>query len=64
SGFRKQHRTCNHAYVLLVLIPKARSTNRNLSAVFLDLVDAFPSVNQCLFWVQLGASSRQDTPVI
>ena len=45
SGFRKVHRTLNNAFVLRGLVEKARALDRTLCAIFLDITNAFPSVN-------------------
>ncbi len=54
SGFRKLHRTQNPAFVLRALIEKARAMGRSLLVVFLDLKNAFPSVDQPTLWAKLA----------
>ena len=59
SGFRKDHRTLNPAFVLRALVEKARAVHKPLIVVFLDLKNAFPSVDQPTLWAKLprwGAS--------
>lgn len=53
SGFRKGQRTSNNAYILRVAIEKARALRRPLYVVFLDLTNAFPSVDQPTLWTKL-----------
>ena len=48
SGFRRGHQTQNNAFVLRLLWEKARSLGRPLYVLFLDLVNAFPSVDQSM----------------
>ncbi|KAJ8489933.1 hypothetical protein ONZ51_g2645 [Trametes cubensis] len=54
SGFRSGHRTYNNAFILRVAIEKARSLRRTLYVVYLDLSNAFPSVDQASLWAKLA----------
>ncbi|TFK83000.1 hypothetical protein K466DRAFT_450097, partial [Polyporus arcularius HHB13444] len=54
SGFRRLHRTQNPAFILRALVEKARALGRSLIVVFLDLKNAFPSVDQHTLWAKLA----------
>lgn len=63
NGFRKGHRTNNNAFVLRTAIDEARSKDRTLYVLFVDLTNAFPSVNQPTLWRKLHLWGAQG-PVI
>ncbi|GBE82387.1 Ribonuclease H1 [Sparassis crispa] len=59
NGFRANHRTNNNAFILRTAIETARSKGQTLYVAFVDLTNAFPSVDHATLWVklqQLGAS--------
>ncbi|PSR99181.1 hypothetical protein PHLCEN_2v4184 [Hermanssonia centrifuga] len=59
NGFRTKHRTSNNAFVLRSAIEKAASKGQLLYTCFIDLRNAFPSVDQPTLWRKLhnwGAS--------
>jgi hypothetical protein len=53
NGFREKYRTNNNAFVLRCMIERARSEGRTLWVAFLDITNAFPSINRDLLWVKL-----------
>lgn len=59
SGFRKGHRALNSVFVLRTLIDKARRVNRPLYVVYLDLSNAYPSVDQPTLWTKLADLGAQ-----
>ncbi|KAI0348897.1 hypothetical protein OH77DRAFT_1375933, partial [Trametes cingulata] len=54
SGFRHGHHTYNNAFVLRSAIEAARAQGRTLYVVFLDLANAFPSIDQPTLWAKLA----------
>ncbi|EIW60653.1 uncharacterized protein TRAVEDRAFT_119579, partial [Trametes versicolor FP-101664 SS1] len=54
NGFRAGHRTFNNAFILRAAIEKARALGKTLYVVFLDLANAFPSVDQSTLWAKLS----------
>ncbi|PIL27056.1 hypothetical protein GSI_10195 [Ganoderma sinense ZZ0214-1] len=59
SGFRKGHRAINNVFILRTLIDKARHIRRPLYVVYLDLSNAYPSVDQPSLWVKLADAGAQ-----
>ena len=55
NGFREGARTNNNAFVLRAAIEKARSEGKTLYVAFVDLTNAFPSVDQPTLWRKLSA---------
>ncbi len=55
NGFRPRHRTNNNAFVLRAAIDKAQSDGKTLYVAFIDLTNAFPSVDQPTLWNKLEA---------
>ncbi|TFY50289.1 hypothetical protein EVJ58_g11109, partial [Rhodofomes roseus] len=53
NGFREGHRTNNNAFVLRTAIEKARANGKPLYVAFVDLSNAFPSVDQPTMWAKL-----------
>lgn len=53
NGFRAKHRTNNNAFVLRCAIEKAKSEGKPLYVAFVDLTNAFPSVDRATLWVKL-----------
>ena len=59
SSFRKGHRPINNVFALHTLIDKARHLRRPLYVVYLDLSNAYPSVDQPSLWTKLADSGAQ-----
>ncbi|EPS42461.1 hypothetical protein H072_3590 [Dactylellina haptotyla CBS 200.50] len=61
SGFRDYHRTTDNIFITRALIERSVADNKNLFAVFIDLVKAFDMVNRDILWAKLrtlGAEGR------
>ena len=59
SGFRRHHRAINSVFILRTLIDKARKMHRPLYVVYLDLSNAYPSVDQPSLWTKLAGMGAQ-----
>ncbi|PIL29435.1 hypothetical protein GSI_08377 [Ganoderma sinense ZZ0214-1] len=59
TGFRKGHRAINNVFILRALIDKARHLRRPLYVVYLDLSNAYPSVDQPSMWTKLADAGAQ-----
>ena len=54
NGFRAAHRTENNVFTLRVAIDKARADGRTLWVAYVDLANAFPSVDHAVLWTKLA----------
>ncbi|EIW53536.1 uncharacterized protein TRAVEDRAFT_133224, partial [Trametes versicolor FP-101664 SS1] len=53
NGFRTGYRTENNVFTLRVAAEQAQSQGKTLWVAFVDLANAFPSVNQSTLWAKL-----------
>lgn len=53
NGFRRGYHTNNNAFILRTAIEKSREDGATLYVAFLDLANAFPSINMHILWAQL-----------
>ncbi|KAJ4476019.1 hypothetical protein C8J55DRAFT_431989, partial [Lentinula edodes] len=53
NGFRAGYRTNNNVFILRTLIEKAKSLGDPLYVAFVDISNAFPSMNQSSLWNKL-----------
>ncbi len=58
NGFRTKHRTSNNAFVLRSAIEKAASKGQLLYTCFIDLRNAFPSVDHCYVGMLFCSTDR------
>lgn len=54
NGFRPGYRTENNAFVLRTAVETAHSQGKPLYVAFVDLRNAFPSVNRDILWTKLA----------
>ncbi|KAJ3846953.1 hypothetical protein EV368DRAFT_19911, partial [Lentinula lateritia] len=54
NGFRAGYRTNNNIFILRTLIEKAKSLGDPLYVAFVDISNAFPSMNQSSLWNKLA----------
>lgn len=55
NGFRTGYRTENNIFTLRTVIDQARAHNETVWVAFVDLTNAFPSVDQSVLWAKLRA---------
>lgn len=63
NGFRPGYRTENNAFILRIAAEKAHRLQRPLFVTFVDLSNAFPSVNHSILWLKF-IHSKITGPII
>nr|GAT48048.1 predicted protein [Mycena chlorophos] len=51
NGFRAGYRTYNNAFILRTMIDKSEASGEPLYVAFVDILNAFPSVNRDMLWL-------------
>ncbi|KAJ3858029.1 hypothetical protein EV368DRAFT_11293, partial [Lentinula lateritia] len=55
NGFQPGYRTNNDAFILHTLTEKACASGNTLLVAFVDISNAFPSMNQSSLWNKLAS---------